>query len=402
MKSLFNLGKIVFACTSIILISCNLDRKYENLEIQSITIDSQNAKKDISNWTLMVYIAGDNDLEEYVVKDIENELANTGSTKNVQITVLADRIKGYDQSRGDWQTTKLFHVTKNLKANSENSIKDLGELNTGDPNTLSTFVKWSKNNYPAKNYALFMWGHGWNWHPEYTMEDKTDKDSLDPHEIKSILKDLGQIDMIAYDGCNMGSIEVEALWAGTAKAIVHSQEYVGWDGIEYDKVIKELNKNPNMDAYKLSVITNQSAGINKEKTGSAIALDFRWNKMINSFNDWIDVLKDGLPKYKSDYSNILSATQSFIDAKDDKDLYDLVDRIYLNIDHPIIKSKSKELMKNLKNITLDEWHINKEYPNAHGITITKLNKNDKYTNYYKKSIFSNITKWDEFLEEYNK
>ena len=33
-----------------------------------------------AKWTVMVYISGDNDVEDYVVKDIETELAPTGSS----------------------------------------------------------------------------------------------------------------------------------------------------------------------------------------------------------------------------------------------------------------------------------------------------------------------------------
>ena len=86
----------------------------------------------------------------------------------------------------------------------------------------------------AEHYALYLWGHGWNWHPEYTMEDASQGDALDPHEVSAVQPQLGFIDLVAYDGCNMGSAEVDALWHGHATAIVHSQEDVVWDGIEPD------------------------------------------------------------------------------------------------------------------------------------------------------------------------
>ena len=54
-----------------------------------------------AKWTVMVYISGDNNLEDYVVSDIETELAPTGSSANVQVVALADRAPGYDTSRGD-------------------------------------------------------------------------------------------------------------------------------------------------------------------------------------------------------------------------------------------------------------------------------------------------------------
>ncbi len=111
-----------------------------------------------AKWTVMVYISGDNNLEDYVVQDIESELAPTGSSANVQVVALADRGPGYDTSYGDWQTTKLFHVTQGMTAASENAVADWGEKNMGDPQTLIDFVTWSKTNYPADHYALVFLG----------------------------------------------------------------------------------------------------------------------------------------------------------------------------------------------------------------------------------------------------
>jgi len=48
----------------------------------------------------MVYMSGDNNLEDYIVKDIELELGLAGSNANVKIVALADRGPGYDTSRG--------------------------------------------------------------------------------------------------------------------------------------------------------------------------------------------------------------------------------------------------------------------------------------------------------------
>ena len=132
-----------------------------------------------AKWTVMVYISGDNNLEDFVVKDIELELAPTGSSANVQVVALADRGPGYDTSYGDWQTTKLFHVTQGMIADSASAVADWGERDMGDPQTLVDFVTWTKANYPADHYALYFWGHGWNWHPGVVMQDDTNTDTLD-------------------------------------------------------------------------------------------------------------------------------------------------------------------------------------------------------------------------------
>lgn len=127
----------------------------------------------------MVYISGDNNLDDYVVKDIELEFGGAGSNVAVQIVVLADRGPGYDTSRGDWKTTKFFHVTPGIVADAASAEADWGERNMGDKQTLIDFVNYSKTNDPADRYALYFWGHGWSWHPGWVMEDDTSNDTLD-------------------------------------------------------------------------------------------------------------------------------------------------------------------------------------------------------------------------------
>ena len=126
-----------------------------------------------AKWTVMVYMSGDNNLESYISTDLETELAVPGSSANVQITALADRGPGYDKSHGDWQSTKLFHVTPGMTALPASAVADWGERDMGNPQTLVDFVNWSKTNYPADHYALYFWGHGWSWHPGVVMQDDT-------------------------------------------------------------------------------------------------------------------------------------------------------------------------------------------------------------------------------------
>ena len=45
----------------------------------------------VRRWTIMVYMSGDNNLEDYIVKDIEEELGLAGSNADMKIVALADR-----------------------------------------------------------------------------------------------------------------------------------------------------------------------------------------------------------------------------------------------------------------------------------------------------------------------
>jgi hypothetical protein len=356
-----------------------------------------------AKWTVMVYMSGDNNLEDYIVKDLELELAPTGSSANVQVVALADRAPGYDTSRGDWQTTKLFHVTPGMIANSASAVADWGERNMGDKQTLIDFVNWSKTNYPADHYALYFWGHGWNWHPGYVMEDDTNADTLDLNELKAAIPSLGFIDMVGYDGCNMASIEVFNAWHGHATAMASSQEYVGWDGIEYDLVLAQLAANPNMTADQVAIASSQSAA--NDKTWSAVAVDGRLTNLITAVDQWSVALKNGLAAHRKKYDRAFGATQNFWQAPMDKDLYDMAYEIKRNVADTNIKNKSQAVMDAITAVVLHERHVN-SYSDAHGITIYHISsaagKDADYAYYRSMVDFALNTGWDEFLDVYAK
>ena len=362
-----------------------------------------------AKWTVMVYISGDNNLEDYVVKDIELELAPelSISSTDIQVVALADRGPGYDTSRGDWQTTKLYHVTKGMIADAASAVADWGERDMGDPQTLMEFVTWTRANYPADHYALYFWGHGWNWHPGYVMQDDTtevtqpEDATLDYHETKAAIPSLDFIDVIGYDGCNMASIEIFNLWHGHATAVSSSQEYVGWDGIEYDQVIKALVTNPNMTADQVAIATSQSAS--NDKTWSAVAVDSRYAALRTAVNDWALALNSGLAANRAKYNRAFGATRTFWQAPMDKDLYDMAYEMKRNVADTNIKNKSQAVMDAVTAVVLHERHVN-AYADVHGITIyhiSKASEKDSNYTYYRATIdFALQTTWDEFLNAY--
>ena len=311
-----------------------------------------------AKWTVMVYMSGDNELEDYIVKDIEEELGLVGSSvdnKNnpvVNILALADRGPGYDTSRGDWQTTKLFYVTHGMSATPENEVADWGERNFGDKQTLIDFVTWSKANYPADHYALYFWGHGWNWHPGWAMQDDTPdvtQDDTGPYtldydEIKAAIPSLGFIDMVGFDGCNMASIEIYKLWRGHATAVAASQEYVNWNGIEYDVVLSQLVADPDMTAEQVAMASAQSAIIQGgEKTFSVVAVDDRLDTLLTAVDQFAVALNNGLAKNRKQFHRVFGETSHLWKAKMNKDLYDMAYEINRLISDPDIQSKSQSV-----------------------------------------------------------
>jgi len=85
-----------------------------------------------ADWTIMVYLAGDNNLDGAGVADLR-EMKKVGSSASVNVIAQFDRAG----SRG---TTKRFYLRKGTEL-PKDAVQDLGETDTGDPRVLCDFFK---------------------------------------------------------------------------------------------------------------------------------------------------------------------------------------------------------------------------------------------------------------------
>ena len=95
-----------------------------------------------ADWTVLVYLDGDNNLEEAGVADL-NEMEIVGSSADVNILVQFDRIGGYDTSNGNWTDTRRGLVVQDSSTSTIGStLTSIGEQNMGDPDVLTGFLEW--------------------------------------------------------------------------------------------------------------------------------------------------------------------------------------------------------------------------------------------------------------------
>ena len=383
-----------------------------------------------AKWTYMVYMAGDNNLEHWLVQDIAREFGRVGSSKDVNIVLLSDRNPGYATQEGNWTDTRIFYVNKGDTAGST-PVANWGERNTGDPQTLVDFVKYAKQNYKAEHYVLVLWGHSWAWRPEQTMwDDSTPYDpdvdiwadngaaagSLDPHEIAGILDSeaLSPVDIIAYDACEAQVIEVETVWQGHAQYMVAAQDDVWWEGFRQDLILSALEQNPDISPEALAILMAQNL---TDRTISVVDLAGVGNLLI-AVDEWSAALSAGLTNHRTEYDIAYSHTLGVDGDPLNKDLYDAADEIKQAVNDPVIQAKSQAVMDAVSNVVLYEWHQKAKYKDAHGIGIfwprypQDLDLPSPHTYGYDWDYyyfdgsnrpgleFSQLTGWDDFLDVY--
>lgn len=362
-------------------------------------------------WTVMVYIDGDNNLEEYVVKDIESELSALGSNADVNVVCIADRGPGYDKSRGNWQGTLLYYCAPGMLADVPSAVADWGERDMGDPQTLKDFVAWTKTNYPANHYLLAFWDHGYCWYPGYyIIRDETSAgDSLDDDEQVAAMRVVGGVDVVGWDACQRQMIEVATDWKPFALAMAGSEDYTNWEGIQYDKVIADLRATPGMTAQQVSDDIAKTA-LGDSVTFSSVALDARFTTLLTAVDQWAIALKNGLPTYASAFQSAWRNTLGFTDANE-KDLYDAAYQINAKVADATIKAKCDAVMSACQSAVTYNWtNGSRSYRNAHGLAIwwpksrRYLNPNwtavDDWAYYRANEALPTLTNWDEFLAAY--
>ncbi|MCG8416824.1 MAG: clostripain-related cysteine peptidase [Proteobacteria bacterium] len=189
------------------------------------------------SWTVMIYMAADNDLESFALDDL-GEMMQVGTGEEFNLVVQADRALmhavGGVGDLPEWVSAKRLLV----RSGQLEELADLGEPNMGDPAVLTDFVSWAVKEFPADRYALIFWNHGAGW-PGFGGDDSTaNHDLLTLTELRDGLSSgmeragLEQLALIGFDACLMATYEVAAVLSPFGEYLLASEELEpghGWD-----------------------------------------------------------------------------------------------------------------------------------------------------------------------------
>lgn len=116
------------------------------------------------------------------------------------------------------------------------------------PETLADFIRWGAENYPAKKYALVLWGHGNGAKTGLFIDELFDNDVMYLYELKQALADGGvRLETVVIDACLMGSVETAWSISESANWMVASEEVIPGAGTALDKWLQALVSYPGRD-----------------------------------------------------------------------------------------------------------------------------------------------------------
>ena len=375
----------------------------------------------IPEWTVMIYLDADNNLESAGIDDI-NEMEMVGSSTDVNIVIQVDRIprsvlaannegSADDISNGDWSNTRRYYITQDFDPYTINSQligSDLGELNMGDPQTLIDFASWALVNYPAKKYLLVIWNHGGGFRsPAYTTKDiawdytsGTDKITMPELEyaLSAISTQMGKkVDIVGMDACLMAMTEVAYQIKDYADILVTSEESEPNDGWPYDTILGQLVSYPTMTPNQLAtnIVDSYifSYTVSDDVTQSAIDLSYMNNLAGQLSNLALAIISDNLTP-STNYINAAYSSQYYSDY-DFIDLFDFCNKILIYSNSVFVKNIASSIQQTLNSAVLRWGYYGYGVDKSRGLSI--YFPYTAYDSYYNNTNFAQDTWWGEML-----
>lgn len=342
-----------------------------------------------AEWTILVYMTADTDLEAHGVGDLA-EMCRARQSPKVRVVVQCDRAENDEEEEGytGIEVGKLgnFDGTKRLLigAGDVTAVQDLGEANMGDPKTLAAFIGWGIKAYPARHTAIVFWDHGAGW-PGYGGDDSHDHDMLDLHEVAQGLGvgleagGLAKFDWIGFDCCLMSSLEVMQAVQPYGAVLVSSEELEPGEGWHYETWLSKLADHPALesdalgeviaDSYKAFFDQNQDADV--RESGANITLSVvdlgKVPVLTEAVTELGAVLGDMMEATGSDW---LKIAESLHDAEQYSDTghHDLVDFVEL-LAHHGVPDKTCEKVRDAVRLCVLHHVGSKGHPRSYGVSI---------------------------------
>lgn len=377
------------------------------------------------NWTIMVYMDADNNLDFAAPLDVQ-EMLDIGSSENVTVIVQFD-------SRST--PTRRYRIDRGQLT----LLKDLGEQNMASSDTLRDFIVAGMEEYPAEHFALIIWDHGYGW------ESGIDK------RVASLLQDWNntnvktaplpnyvvaqgingatdrtgiKLDILGIDACLMASIEAVYEFRNSAAIMVASQDIVQGLGWDYRDLLGRLTENPIISPTELAALMVESYRQQVEApshtavygSGDQTIVALMLGSGIETLAQEVDRLARRLmtslddPVTRTDTVLRILTARAAAQQLQPPTYVDLVD--FSRLLEP--EKTPTPIEKALMDVTIAEYHGAKR-PNAHGVNIVFYDLPEAlkysvysfdYVNYNSAtgtgshSSFINTYNWDEMMTKY--
>ena len=201
--------------------------------------------------TIMVYMCG-TDLESrsgMATKDL-TEMTRATIGSNVHLLVYTGGCSRWNNNIVSTRSNQIYQVQS---GGVKCLVSNAGTGAMTDPDTLSGFISWCSEHYPANRNILILWDHGGGSVSGYGYDELNKRSgSMTLDGISAALKSAGQqFDIVGFDACLMATVETGLMLEPYADYMIASEETEPGIGWYYTNWLTKLSNNTSMPSVEL-------------------------------------------------------------------------------------------------------------------------------------------------------
>jgi len=255
----------------------------QNIQFNGDQVASRNGHKPASNgriprWTVMVYLAGDNNLTSNCITVLQ-QLEAVKYKRNVRVLACFDSntpwpkgsrylaINGKwnkNNKHLDWEIYNDLIITKKRGHEitapdfcNEKAVSGVPMKRTDVAEGLTRFMKWAMAQGPSEHYMLVLYGHGPVVAGNTFLARENPISSLRMTDLPEILaphfRNQGRkLDILAFQNCAMNGVETAYEVEDQVKYMIGSQGLVLAYGWPYERIISALVDNSHDSPLQIS------------------------------------------------------------------------------------------------------------------------------------------------------
>jgi hypothetical protein len=358
-------------------------------------------------WAMLAYIAGDNDLSDNGLEDIQ-EMCDVGASRLSHVGVQID-------TEGEHDGAIRYEITEPDPTGVAHRtvIERLEEPDSGNPDVLYQFLRWGLGRYPARHRLAVVWNHGAGFRTarrDIAYDDYGS--SLDMVELQRALRRAGlgprnKLAILGFDACLMNMLEIVYQLRGETELLVGSQQTEPGDGWPYDKVLAAMNTGPAPEELARAIVRvylRECRNVGDSNvTQSAVRTD-RVEAAVRAWSLLGESLAAALPAEAPALRRVRSQVQAY-EYPDYVDAVHTATLIAALARSPGVRSRARAFAGAVRDCVVAAGHEGRAVRNSHGLTIWFPPDRGLYLEFRAKytamDFFDRHPGWVRFLEAFH-
>lgn len=187
-------------------------------------------------WTVLIYMAAENDLTPFALKDIQEMESARRQDASQRMNVLVQL-----DAAGDEGLKRLLICPAGAPSRV---LETLPEEGAGrEAQRLTDFLRWGAREFPSRHLLVVVWGHG---EGSRVALNSSTQDGISVAQLRVALDSVREeregrpVDVYASDACLMQNAEVVAELADSAEYVAGSAQIQTYQGLPYRELLDEL------------------------------------------------------------------------------------------------------------------------------------------------------------------